>query len=199
MNHSLVRPRVPFVLVALALLLPAPAQPQVPTPESVIGWRPGEDYKLADYGQISEYFHLLDAASDRMMLTEIGTTAEGRPMMLAIISSEDNLRQLDRWKDIARRLAMADGLTEDEARVLAKEGKAIVWIDGGLHATEVGACTTHIAVGAPSRVERRRRGAPHSGQNGCSPHAGDESRRSRDRDQVVSAEPRHSLRDGPVA
>ena len=137
MNRTLVRRRIPFLLVTLGLPLAPPALSQIPTPESVIGWRPGADYKLADYGQISEYFRRLDAASDRLTLTEIGTTAEGRPMMLAIISSEENLRQLDRWKDIARRLAMADGLTEDEARGLAKEGKAIVWIDGGMHATEV--------------------------------------------------------------
>lgn len=137
MNRPPVRRRIPVVVVALALSLAAPALSQVPTPESVIGWRPGADYKLADYGQISEYFHQLDAASDRMMLTEIGTTAEGRPMLLAIISSEENMRQLDRWKDIARRLAMADGLTDAEARTLAREGRAIVWIDGGLHATEV--------------------------------------------------------------
>ena len=137
MYQAFAPPRFPVLLFALGLPLAAPAVSQVPTPESVIGWRPGADYKLADYGQISEYFRRLDAASDRLMLTEIGTTAEGRPMMLAIISSEANLRQIDRWKSIARRLAMADGLTDDEARELAKEGKAIVWIDGGLHATEV--------------------------------------------------------------
>jgi hypothetical protein len=118
-------------------VLTAPLFAQVPTPESVIGFRPGTDYKLADYGLISEYFSRLDAASDRMVVNQIGTTAEGRPMMLAVISSEENLRQLDRWKDIARRLAMAEGLSDQEARRLAREGRAVVWIDGGLHATEV--------------------------------------------------------------
>ena len=126
-----------LTVAAIAVTVALPAYAQIPTPESVIGWRPGTDYKLADYGQISDYFRQLDAASDRLILREIGLTAEGRPMMLAIISSEANLRQLDRWKDIARRLAMAQGLGDDEARALAGEGKAIVWIDGGLHATEV--------------------------------------------------------------
>lgn len=126
-----------LTVAAIAVTVALPAYAQIPTPESVIGWRPGTDYKLADYGQISDYFRQLDAASDRLILREIGSTAEGRPMMLAIISSEANLRQLDRWKDIARRLAMAQGLGDDEARALAGEGKAIVWIDGGLHATEV--------------------------------------------------------------
>ncbi|MEE9534090.1 MAG: M14 metallopeptidase family protein, partial [Acidimicrobiia bacterium] len=126
-----------LTMAAIAVTVALPAYAQIPTPESVIGWRPGTDYKLADYGQISDYFRQLDAASDRLILREIGSTAEGRPMMLAIISSEANLRQLDRWKDIARRLAMAQGFGDDEARALARDGKAIVWIDGGLHATEV--------------------------------------------------------------
>jgi hypothetical protein len=89
------------------------------------------DHKLADYDQISGYFRQLDAATERMQLFEIGTTAEGRTMLLAAISSEANLARLDHWKEISRRVAMADGLTEAEARALAREGKAIVWIDGG--------------------------------------------------------------------
>jgi hypothetical protein len=129
--------RVSVAFAVSCAVLTAPLFSQVPTPESVIGFRPGTDYKLADYGQISEYFTRLAAASDRMTLNEIGNTAEGRPMMLAVISSEENLRQLDRWKDIARRLAMAEGVSDQEARRLAQEGKAVVWIDGGLHATEV--------------------------------------------------------------
>ncbi len=131
--------RTKFVLAAitLAAVFASPLQGQVPTPESVIGWEPGADRVLADYGQISGYFRQLDEASDRMILTEIGETAEGRPMLLAFVSSPENLSRLDRWKEISRRLAMADGLTDTEAHALAEEGKAIVWIDAGMHATEV--------------------------------------------------------------
>ena len=35
------------------------------------------------------------------------------------------------------RLAKGEGLTDAQAHALAKEGKAVVWFDGGLHATEV--------------------------------------------------------------
>jgi hypothetical protein len=129
--------RISLALTCSVTLLAASLISQVPTPESVIGWKPGADYKLADYDQISGYFRQLDAATDRMQLFEIGTTAEGRTMLLAAISSAQNLTQLDRWKDISRRMAQAEGLSETEARALAKEGKAIVWIDGGLHGTEV--------------------------------------------------------------
>lgn len=56
---------------------------------------------------------------------------------MAIISSPDNLSKLDHYREIAARLALAGDLTDDDARKLSKEGKAIIWIDGGLHATEV--------------------------------------------------------------
>jgi hypothetical protein len=70
-------------------------------------------------------------------VVEIGKTAEGRPQLMAIITSPDNHKKLDRYKEISRRLAHAEGLTDEQARALAKEGKGIVWFDGGLHATEV--------------------------------------------------------------
>ncbi len=72
-----------------------------------------------------------------MTLVEIGKTAEGRTMVMAIITSPANHARLARYKDIAARLALAKGLTDEGARRLAAEGKAVVWIDGGLHATEI--------------------------------------------------------------
>ena len=72
-----------------------------------------------------------------MELVEVGETSSGVPWYLALISSADNLRNIDRYREIAQRVAHPEGLTNDEARQLAIEGKAIVHIDGGLHATEV--------------------------------------------------------------
>ena len=128
-------------LIGAAVAAPA-AQHGVPTPESVIGWEPCADYKLATYEQIEDYFRKLAAAAPtRMKLVDMGKTAEGRTQVLAIISSEDNIRQLDRYKGIARKLALGrDGdrpLTDEQARALAHDGKAIVWIDFGLHSIEV--------------------------------------------------------------
>ena len=118
------------------------AQTGTPTPESVIGFVPCDDYKLATYEQIASYFQTLDEATDRMALVEIGETAGGRTQLMAIISSEANLQQLDRFKTISRRLAGARGLTDTEARQLAAQGRAVVWIDFGLHSTEVGHAQT---------------------------------------------------------
>ena len=120
----------------------ASAQRGIPSPASVIGWEPCADYKLATYEQIENYFRTLAAAApERVRLVDMGKTTEGRTQVLAIVSSEENLRQLDRFKSIARRLALARAgtrpLTDAEARALAGEGKAVVWIDFGLHSIEV--------------------------------------------------------------
>ena len=123
--------------VASMFASPAPALAQVPAPADIIGFAPGEDYKLAHYGPIVEYFRALDAASDRVVVTEIGDSSRGRPMLLAAISSEANIANLDRYREISGRLAQVKGVSDEEARQLAREGKAIIWIDGGLHATEV--------------------------------------------------------------
>ena len=122
----------------LALTLaPIPLHPQPPTPESVLGHRIGADFHLATFEESIDYFRQLAAASDRLELREVGRTSYGRPAYIAIISSAENLRNLDRHREIALRLAHPRGLTDDEARALADEGRALVHIDGGQHATEV--------------------------------------------------------------
>jgi hypothetical protein len=120
------------------LLLTAPlAAAGLPTPEAVFGFRPGADYKLATYDQSVDYFKKLVATTRHMRIVEAGKTTQGRPMYFALVSSPDNLARIDRYREIARRLAHPQGLSETEARRLAREGKAFVHIDGGLHATEV--------------------------------------------------------------
>ena len=125
------------VLVALVLAVGATAQPRVTTPKEHFGFNMGDDYRLANYTQIEAYWKLLDQQSDRMILQDMGKTAEGRTQWMAVITSPENHKKLARYKEIARKLALAEGLTDDQARALAREGKAVVWFDGGLHATEV--------------------------------------------------------------
>lgn len=123
---------------ALTLIISLPLQAQtVTTPKEHFGFKIGDDYHLANYTQFESYWRTLAQESPRMVLEEIGTTAEGRTQLMAIITSSGNHRDLDHYHDIARRLALAEGLTDDAARAIAREGKAVVWIDGGLHATEI--------------------------------------------------------------
>jgi hypothetical protein len=109
----------------------------ITSPKAQFGFDVGDDYQLATYRQMAEYWRKLDAESDRLSLVEIGRTAEDRPQLMAIVTAPENQRRLARYREIAQRLALAEGLTDAEARALAAEGKAIVWIDGGLHANEV--------------------------------------------------------------
>ncbi|MEE2613388.1 MAG: M14 family zinc carboxypeptidase, partial [Acidobacteriota bacterium] len=126
------------VILGLGLTAaPVGAQVEVTTPEEAFGFQIGADYQRAPYAQLTGYWQTLARESDRMRLESIGQTAEGRDQWMAIITSPENHRLLDRYQEIAQRLARAEGLSDDEARTLAAEGKAVVWIDGGLHATEV--------------------------------------------------------------
>jgi hypothetical protein len=138
MNSTLLR-RAPRAALALALLtVPAllPAQ-QLTSPKQQLGWNVGDDYKLATYTQLTEYWKKLASESPRLKMVAIGKSAEGRDQYMMIISSPANLAKLDRYKEISAKLARAEGLSDEAAKALAKEGKAVVWIDGGLHATEV--------------------------------------------------------------
>ncbi len=127
-----------YLLLTLAFAAtPALAQGKITTPKEQFGHEIGEDYWLANNTQITEYWKKLDRESNRIAVVEIGRSAEGRPMTMAIVTSPENHERLDRYKEIARRLALAEGLTDEEARALAAEGRAVVWIDAGLHATEV--------------------------------------------------------------
>ncbi|HJQ22233.1 MAG TPA: M14 family metallopeptidase [Gemmatimonadaceae bacterium] len=127
-------------LVSLIALLAGAVQAagaQVTSPKEFFGHNIGDDYWLATYDQFVAYWHKIDAESDRIQVVEIGKTAEGRPQLMAIVTAPENFRNLERHKEIAQRLAHARGVTEAQARALATEGRAVVWIDGGLHATEV--------------------------------------------------------------
>ena len=96
----------------------------------------GDDYFLANYTQLLDYWGKLEKESDRIKLVEIGTTPEGRSQKIAIITSPKNLKNLKRYQEISVKLGKAEGLTDEAAHSLASEGKTVVWIDGGLHATE---------------------------------------------------------------
>jgi hypothetical protein len=125
-----------LVVLAASVVVSAQAS-RVPSPESTIGFVPGAESKLATYDQTIDYFRKLDAASDRMTLVEAGTSTQGRTFYFALISSPANLRKIDRYRAIARQLSRPEGLTEARALALARQGKPIVHIDGGLHSTEV--------------------------------------------------------------
>ncbi|GAB3557377.1 M14 family metallopeptidase [Spirosoma fluminis] len=107
----------------------------ISSPKEHFGFSIGDNYQLATYTQTEAYFKKL-ATSDRTKLVDIGPTEEGRRQFMLIVSSPANIKKLSRYQEISQKMARAENLTDEQARALADEGKAIVWIDGGLHATE---------------------------------------------------------------
>jgi hypothetical protein len=121
--------------LASAALSAVAAEPKITPAKALIGFAIGEDYKMANYTQISALLQKWDAESDRLKVVSIGLTEEGRPQYMAIITSPENHKKLEYYREISVKLSRAE-IPEAEARKLAKEGKAVVWVDGGLHATE---------------------------------------------------------------
>jgi hypothetical protein len=124
----------------------AQTTPTVPTPASVLGHTPGDDFYLANYDEAIAYFHKLAESSNRIKMFTAGKTTRGLEMEYAVISSPENLAQLDHYKEISKRLTEARGLDDAAAMALARQGKVIVHIDGGMHSSEVAGGQHSIAL-----------------------------------------------------
>ena len=102
--HILVLP----LLISLVFSHQLIAQNKITTPKEALGFDVGEDYFLASYTQLSDYWKKLAQESDRLYLLEIGKTAEGRQMYMAVITSPENHNQIIDLTKI--RLSRATGL-----------------------------------------------------------------------------------------
>src|SRR5882724_11876246 len=107
-----------------------PVTNAIPSPRSVLGFNPGDDRTVADWKQITDYFARLDKASDRVQLQTIGQSTLGRTMIAAFISAPENIRSLEKYKDIQARLAdprlnPADGRVDFTGQ-LVRDGKTVV-------------------------------------------------------------------------
>jgi Zinc carboxypeptidase len=112
--------------------------PRVPSPRELLGFTPGDDRKVADWTQITDYFARLDGASERVLVRRIGETTQGRPLFVAFVSSPENIRELDRYREIQRRLADPRLVRNDAERDrLVREGKAVVVVSCSIHSTEI--------------------------------------------------------------
>jgi hypothetical protein len=149
----------PFALAAGVLLAPsASAATAIPTPESVLGFVPGEERRLADWEQVLTYLKALDAASDRVSVEEVGRTTQGRPFILVTVTSAANHARLEEIRAANARLADPRGLGDAEAERVVRDGKAIVAMAFSIHSTEVGGTLAslrllhHLASGDDDRV-----------------------------------------------
>jgi Zinc carboxypeptidase len=109
------------------------------SPEQFLGHKVGADRKLADYGQIKAYFEKLDQESPKLQLFTIGESTLKKPMIMAVISTEENLAHLDRYREIVKKLRDPRTLRPEEAKKLAAEGKVILLVTCSIHASEIAA------------------------------------------------------------
>src|SRR5215510_10398039 len=127
------------LILSVFVSLTATAQKHVPTPSEFLGFEVGADRTLADYRQIVSYFKALAAATpDRLELEVLGKTTLGEEMIMAVISSQENLRNKARYKEIARKLADPRGMSKEQIDALAREGKIILLLTCNIHSTEIG-------------------------------------------------------------
>ncbi len=124
-----------LVLVIVCNCLSIVTAQTIPTPQSHFGFNIGDNYQLATFTQTEAYFKKLGDASARAKFTVIGKTEEGRDQFMLIVTSAENQKKLEQYKKISQQLGNAE-VSLNEATQLSKTGKAVVWIDGGLHANE---------------------------------------------------------------
>ena len=124
-----------------------PSPPVIPTPRSVLGFEPGDDRKLVEWPVLVRYFEALAKASDRVDYRELGKTTLGAPFVALVISSPQNLRRLDYYRQVNAGLADPRSFrTSRAAREALQNGKAIVLITSSIHSTEVGGHLSPVAL-----------------------------------------------------
>ncbi len=132
--HRILRALLPF-----AALISASALAKAPTPSEFLKFEVGSDRRLADYHQIVSYFRALAANTGRVQVENLGKTTLGNELILAAISSEQNLRDVKKYQEIARRMADPRGLSPAQTESLVNDGKLIVLVTCNIHSTEIGA------------------------------------------------------------
>ena len=134
---------------------------EIQSPSQFLGFQLGSDRKLADYRQIVSYFRMLDAASPRVEIENLGKTTLGEEMIMAVISSEENIRNLAGIRETARRLADPRGLTDAQLDTMIGRGKVVVLVTCNIHSTEIGSSQMAMewahALATGSDEETRRR------------------------------------------
>lgn len=129
--------RPALALLFVALLAPMSHAADVSTPESHLGYRPGADFRLADWPTVVDYFGKVDRASNRVAVRELGKSTEGRPYVVGIVSDEATIADLPRYQALQRRLADPRGLADPaQVEAAAAGSKAVVMITCSIHSNE---------------------------------------------------------------
>ncbi|NOR73772.1 MAG: hypothetical protein GQ525_01300 [Draconibacterium sp.] len=111
---------------------------QLKTPEVFFGFQPGTDQSLFNYDPLIEYLQMVADVSPRVKMIEVGESPMGAKMYATFFSSEENIKNLDRLKNINKELAINPDLSENEIQTYTDEGKVFIMAALSMHSTEVG-------------------------------------------------------------
>jgi len=123
-------------------VLAIPDHPTIPSPLKQFGYIIGEPGLMHHTNKIYGYYKVLEANTSKLKMMQIGTSEEGRPINLVVISSETNMLYIDRYRDYIAKLADPRNLESDEAKQLIQDGKVIYFLNGGMHSAEMGSPET---------------------------------------------------------
>lgn len=126
----------PILTTLLTLHLGLGIAQEVTSPKVHFGFNMGDDYMLANYTKMESYFLQVAKESNRVLIQPAGLTEEGRQQYLMVLSSPENLKNIEKYRSISQQLGRAEGLSDAQAKELALAGKPLVWIDGGMHSNE---------------------------------------------------------------
>lgn len=133
-----------FFSILFLLLLISQSSASIKTPDNFFGFPVGGDRQLADYRQLVAYFNHLDAASPKIKVLNLGKTTDNNDMILAVISSEQNINDLAKYQEISSKLAHPAQLSASEVESIIQQGKVIAFITSNIHSTEIGSAQMAI-------------------------------------------------------
>jgi hypothetical protein len=129
-----------LALLSVAVAPSITAQNTVAAPQQFFGFRIGSENKLARWDKIVDYMRQVAEATDRVRVRELGKSTNDNPFIALEISSPETLKNLDRYKQLERRLYFRDGSPTDAERdELFRQGKVVLVVTCSIHATEIGA------------------------------------------------------------
>src|SRR4051812_31315260 len=110
----------------------------IPSPKDVLGHHIGEPKKLTYYADILKYYRALAAATPRVKVLPIGTSNEGRELVVVFVGADESIKNLETYRGYLAQLADPRKLTDAQARDIVAKAKPIYHLSGGLHSGEVG-------------------------------------------------------------
>ncbi len=108
---------------------------KVPTPGEFLGFALGT--RPVRHHQVEGYFEILARHSDRASLRAYGKTHEGRDLLLFIVSSSENMAQLDSIRKNNEKLGDPRGVKKEELDKLIDSSPVVAWMGYTIHGDEI--------------------------------------------------------------